>query len=150
MFYFHQKTAYKLRISDWSSDVCSSDLAPAAAAEAAPRLPPAGTGLEARRLHRHRRAGLQPGRGKMAQAARRAHGALRQPVSVGVAREARRKDRPERGPGAVTVPAGTADLCAPRRRRALLRPSPRRPDDAETRSDEHTSALQSLLLITYA
>src|SRR3546814_9105475 len=26
MFYFKQKTAYELRISDWSSDVCSSDL----------------------------------------------------------------------------------------------------------------------------
>src|SRR3546814_9961462 len=25
-FFFKQKTAYKLRISDWSSDVCSSDL----------------------------------------------------------------------------------------------------------------------------
>src|SRR3546814_4782131 len=27
-FCFEQKTAYDLRISDWSSDVCSSDLAP--------------------------------------------------------------------------------------------------------------------------
>src|SRR3546814_10309876 len=26
-FYFKQKTAYEMRISDWSSDVCSSDLA---------------------------------------------------------------------------------------------------------------------------
>src|SRR3546814_2479891 len=26
-FFFKQKTAYALRISDWSSDVCSSDLA---------------------------------------------------------------------------------------------------------------------------
>src|SRR3546814_3820672 len=26
MFVFKQKTAYELRISDWSSDVCSSDL----------------------------------------------------------------------------------------------------------------------------
>src|SRR3546814_15042260 len=26
MFLFKQKTAYELRISDWSSDVCSSDL----------------------------------------------------------------------------------------------------------------------------
>src|SRR3546814_10109855 len=26
-FFFNQKTAYELRISDWSSDVCSSDLA---------------------------------------------------------------------------------------------------------------------------
>src|SRR3546814_21037104 len=25
-FFFQQKTAYELRISDWSSDVCSSDL----------------------------------------------------------------------------------------------------------------------------
>src|SRR3546814_17034662 len=27
VFFFKQKTAYDLRISDWSSDVCSSDLA---------------------------------------------------------------------------------------------------------------------------
>src|SRR3546814_15119410 len=26
VFFFRQKTAYKMRISDWSSDVCSSDL----------------------------------------------------------------------------------------------------------------------------
>src|SRR3546814_15639117 len=38
VFFFKQKTAYEMRISDWSSDVCSSDLArpgppqPAAAA----------------------------------------------------------------------------------------------------------------------
>src|SRR3546814_2607567 len=31
-FFFKQKTAYEMRISDWSSDVCSSDL---------PRPPPA-------------------------------------------------------------------------------------------------------------
>src|SRR3546814_4105705 len=29
-FFFKQKTAYELRISDWSSDVCSSDLRSAA------------------------------------------------------------------------------------------------------------------------
>src|SRR3546814_19714825 len=38
-FFFKQKTAYELRISDWSSDVCSSDLlarnAPAVAVIAA-------------------------------------------------------------------------------------------------------------------
>src|SRR3546814_13903567 len=28
-FFFKQKTAYEMRISDWSSDVCSSDLHPA-------------------------------------------------------------------------------------------------------------------------
>src|SRR3546814_7052003 len=26
IFFFKQKTAYEMRISDWSSDVCSSDL----------------------------------------------------------------------------------------------------------------------------
>src|SRR3546814_19482552 len=38
-FFFKQKTAYEMRISDWSSDVCSSDLARGgkpAAASAAP------------------------------------------------------------------------------------------------------------------
>src|SRR3546814_4055466 len=33
-FFFKQKTAYELRISDWSSDVCSSDLEGADAARA--------------------------------------------------------------------------------------------------------------------
>src|SRR3546814_8646211 len=30
VFFFKQKTAYEMRISDWSSDVCSSDLTSAA------------------------------------------------------------------------------------------------------------------------
>src|SRR3546814_4209412 len=33
-FFFKQKTAYEMRISDWSSDVCSSDLH-----QAAPKRP---------------------------------------------------------------------------------------------------------------
>src|SRR3546814_139258 len=32
-FFFKQKTAYEMRISDWSSDVCSSDLATADAVD---------------------------------------------------------------------------------------------------------------------
>src|SRR3546814_1293572 len=32
VFFFKQKTAYEMRISDWSSDVCSSDLRAVAAA----------------------------------------------------------------------------------------------------------------------
>src|SRR3546814_4587891 len=34
VFFFKQKTAYEMRISDWSSDVCSSDLSVAEMAEA--------------------------------------------------------------------------------------------------------------------
>src|SRR3546814_2696258 len=39
VFFFKQKTAYEMRISDWSSDVCSSDLLgdPALACSRAPR-----------------------------------------------------------------------------------------------------------------
>src|SRR3546814_6920657 len=38
-FFFKQKTAYEMRISDWSSDVCSSDLHAAAEfADETPRL----------------------------------------------------------------------------------------------------------------
>src|SRR3546814_4588993 len=32
-FFFKQKTAYEMRISDWSSDVCSSDLEAVAVAD---------------------------------------------------------------------------------------------------------------------
>src|SRR3546814_10809470 len=32
-FFFKQKTAYEMRISDWSSDVCSSDLIPSTSIE---------------------------------------------------------------------------------------------------------------------
>src|SRR3546814_7343879 len=38
-FFFKRKTAYEMRISDWSSDVCSSDLVEVAGDE------PAGFGL---------------------------------------------------------------------------------------------------------
>src|SRR3546814_3124959 len=31
LFFFKQRTAYEMRISDWSSDVCSSDLDPRSA-----------------------------------------------------------------------------------------------------------------------
>src|SRR3546814_6062517 len=40
LFFFKQKTAYEMRISDWSSDVCSSDLG--AARHRQRPSPPAG------------------------------------------------------------------------------------------------------------
>src|SRR3546814_13829044 len=64
-FFFKQKTAYEMRISDWSSDVCSSDLparlAPAgrqarfglAAAPSSPPSPPRGAAQLPRRTPRH-------------------------------------------------------------------------------------------------
>src|SRR3546814_2411173 len=49
VFFFKQKTAYEMRISDWSSDVCSSDLPE----RRVRRRPRDGDG-PARRLHRER------------------------------------------------------------------------------------------------
>src|SRR3546814_9526851 len=56
VFFFKQKTAYEMRISDWSSDVCSSDLA---GSQARPGL------SQARTATGHARAGhrLRLGRG---------------------------------------------------------------------------------------
>src|SRR3546814_17977067 len=47
-FFFKQKTAYELRISDWSSDVCSSDLHAGQQLPAVPQL----HGNDAHRLRR--------------------------------------------------------------------------------------------------
>src|SRR3546814_2553831 len=44
-FFFKQKTAYEMRISDWSSDVCSSDLHFAEDATAALALTAMGAGV---------------------------------------------------------------------------------------------------------
>src|SRR3546814_4881707 len=41
VFFFKQKTAYELRISDWSSDVCSSDLAGSEVSALLGRIPSA-------------------------------------------------------------------------------------------------------------
>src|SRR3546814_8649305 len=49
VFFFKQKTAYEMRISDWSSDVCSSDLAGARRRE------------HRRRLAHGQAAGCRPG-----------------------------------------------------------------------------------------
>src|SRR3546814_2044939 len=54
IFLFKQKTAYEMRISDWSSDVCSSDL-PSAAARGggrAGRSPPHNIRLLYQAAHR--------------------------------------------------------------------------------------------------
>src|SRR3546814_16006718 len=52
VFFFNQKTAYEMRISDWSSDVCSSDLQRAAvgAQRAGRRVGAGGDAVEQHRL----------------------------------------------------------------------------------------------------
>src|SRR3546814_4391691 len=92
-FFFKQKTAYEMRISDWSSDVCSSDLC-------------------------RDRLGLRgDGRGRQAGAWQRDE------------HDVRRRPRGQGRPHARVAPRG--------RRRT-------------SRSEEHTSELQSLMRISYA
>src|SRR3546814_4448508 len=59
-FFFKQKTAYEVRISDWSSDVCSSDLAILAHSLSIPgRRLPKGRVLDCDDLAAVRHAGLE-------------------------------------------------------------------------------------------
>src|SRR3546814_8263058 len=44
--FFKQKTAYEMRISDWSSDVCSSDLPALKKPHAIALVPGVGSGME--------------------------------------------------------------------------------------------------------
>src|SRR3546814_10315098 len=66
LFFFKQKTAYELRISDWSSDVCSSDLRPVMAElllQARMAVIPIGARLHDRKLVGEGRARLDAGEG---------------------------------------------------------------------------------------
>src|SRR3546814_5877968 len=58
IFFFKQKTAYEMRISDWSSDVCSSDLR--STSGASPRRPPSRS--SSRRCARPATRGQRSGR----------------------------------------------------------------------------------------
>src|SRR3546814_7700182 len=114
VFLFKQKTAYEMRISDWSSDVCSSDLD--GRGDDAPRFDRFCRGQGAarradRRLGECRRDDLQPVRAdaqsaSFARAARRLYpqprlrcegvgaraGAAAQPAEVGVEQSARSEE----------------------------------------------------------
>src|SRR3546814_3238788 len=111
-----------MRISDWSSDVCSSDLLPA---------------LAGRRL---RRPARPPHRFW------RQRGARADPRLVAYSAErALRRNRHRHGPGGRD---GFDRNPGPRRRHARRLAGPR--ILAALRSEEHTSELQSLMRISYA
>src|SRR3546814_9894729 len=122
-FFFKQKTAYEMRISDWSSDVCSSDLGiqPAALAEQH-RLGLADKQAGIDRARHPRFIGAQlDGFTGMNPVERLAS------VLFGIGREFRRID---------------IDEIHHHRPREVLRQI--------LRSEEHTSELQSLMRISYA
>src|SRR3546814_6955819 len=142
-FFFKQKTAYEMRISDWSSDVCSSDLPTARPGRRAAAAPgPA-------RRRRHDRSRLQPVAGGEHAVGHRPeeeieaghdHDAQHQ-RAVGIADEAVAKavDHIEEG---IEVGDHLPGLRQP------LDGIEGAGQEGE-RSEEHTSELQSLMSISY-
>src|SRR3546814_5717153 len=119
-FFFKQKTAYEMRISDWSSDVCSSDLCRADG--------PSGDS--------HRRP--CPRCRHLCRSRPRRSGDVRavDPLAAH-ARHGRCADRPLSGG------RHRLDLTVPADRRHI-------PPELRQRSEEHTSELQSLMRSSYA
>src|SRR3546814_4502363 len=135
-FFFKQKTAYEMRISDWSSDVCSSDLPDRCrhrdqALRTAERRNASAAALGS--------ANPYQGRGS----ARRLH--ARSSFPHGVGRDIRADlfpSLPERAGGLrVHRGAGVAERVRFKRDRIPGKGG---------RSEEHTSELQSLMRISYA
>src|SRR3546814_2458096 len=121
LFFCKQKTAYEVRISDWSSDVCSSDL----------RDDPGGD-PPCQAVDGRAGAAGQPGQ---------------QPVGEGIERDAGQivqrlggrapRAQPEQVLEQADDQGGRLEWPADHRRR-------------QQRSEEHTSELQSLMRISYA
>src|SRR3546814_4430546 len=139
-FFFNQKTAYEMRISDWSSDVCSSDLH-ALVVHQPPRLPQ----LQMDHPHTVALVPLRQGHDSLSQR----HVAIRaRRIAIRAGTHARDRQRPSLAQPLVDhLPHQLApSWCAHHFfRRASLMTS-----FSRTRSEEHTSELQSLMRISYA
>src|SRR3546814_9632956 len=135
-FFFKQKTAYEMRISDWSSDVCSSDLAERLGKDARQVFRKAAAGDVGERLHA---AGLERGKAGAHVDAGRLQQRLaeadvgREGGGVSVV-EPRAFDHPADQREAVGSQAGGGEA----------------EHHVAGRSEEHTSELQSLMRIPYA
>src|SRR3546814_7305056 len=124
-FFFKQKTAYEMRISDWSSDVCSSDLDLILGANAVQQ--PVGerlTGYAQRRAVLHQSHIVDVGDLRIADAlVDPAHDIAQYALTI--------------------IVEFARDLC-------LAPVASRRDRDGEERSAEHTSELQYLMRSSYA
>src|SRR3546814_1152517 len=129
IFFFKQKTAYEMRISDWSSDVCSSDLS-----QTADPVMPSDDGRRTR----------CDADGYSGRPCTRSGGGTRARGALG--------ERPPSLRGSQASGAGKIHpRSAPARNGAMAAarsvPGGQR---ARRRSEEHTSELQSLRRISYA
>src|SRR3546814_4125594 len=124
--FFKQKTAYEMRISDWSSDVGSSDLIPRPTSTRTPAAAARHRTGARIIVDRFGKARSEP-RGFRRRARARDRRCPSQPLD----RELRQEERGD--PGHRTPPVRGRKVA----RRA----------DAQVRSEEHTSELQSLMRI---
>src|SRR3546814_10532331 len=135
-FFFKQKTAYEMRISDWSSDVCSSDLATSFIGKITCHYD----------YHSYYRVQEESRSCPIPQPS------SSEPATPPAARS------PAPLPPRASSPASTAGHATPssskpsRSRSATrgIRRTPSPPTRATKRSEEHTSELQSLMRISYA
>src|SRR3546814_9461457 len=144
IFCFKKKTAYEMRISDCSSDVCSSDLVSIAAL----RHVESEAAFKQEQVHGFRLIGEQVQLQVMSDGDRAAYRATRQPRFED--RQLSHQTRRERAQSLQSLGIGGAaeqlqianDGCVDLR---IVRPRRR-----TSSSEEHTSELQSLMSISYA
>src|SRR3546814_5479361 len=147
-FFFKQKTAYEMRISDWSSDVCSSDLRPSIrrpwCAACRSRRPRARWSTPA--------AAGRPGRGTNRRAAPRELPPLRLSLADRYAHllHERPGGRFGRTDICIEVVVGVRRISRVKRCAGPDLRQKRFNAFAQTRSEEHTSELQSLMRTSYA
>src|SRR3546814_4774981 len=138
--FFKQKTAYEMRISDWSSDVCSSDLPLARTWRPWPRLAPCLCGT--RRIHD------APSLASVECMGDERHEPNTQPFCCVIGREGT-PSRNTQPWGGTRTTASRSRTNWPRRSPAPGAHSPTTTSSAN-RSEEQTHELQSLLRISYA
>src|SRR3546814_11613527 len=109
-FFFKQKTAYEMRISDWSSDVCSSDLPG--------KLHPRGPGRHRRAPHGRARS-AEAGADQPAARPRR-NAELREPSQGRELRHARRAVRARGVDRARRIRRGAAEGIQPADRKSVV------------------------------
>src|SRR3546814_8583659 len=139
-FFFKQKTAYEMRISDWSSDVCPADLLHARVGE--------GVGLHF--LARHAPVGIEVEQQRLARGLR--GGQLAVEVFAGLDRAERelRLRLPTAEAGQRLHRVAASGQRAEQFGRADYRQQQPGEAGEPARSEEHTSELQSLMRISYA
>src|SRR3546814_3204856 len=148
-FFFKQKTAYEMRISDWSSDVCSSDLLDLVLAGRLEHVRAGQHGQHAERLVVLDEAHAAHVRGEHVDLPG-ALGVLERVVEQGEVRDRVLSVGVDLVPLALGLHVDRADAEALREKIGDKVPADETATACYERSEEHTSELQSLMRNPYA